>query len=176
MEFFSKLPIEKDWKEWAQTFDWLFHDERFPKERGWDSSLVGKFTNRIKKMEFFAEGVFEHGSAKKLIFPKTTPKSIPTVIIGTNESQGRDLMRHIRNGIAHGRVKVLKQEKTVYVEIVDMKATQQTAYLYVPYTYILGLYQIYKEMEHAIKNDRSNRSIKRKYNNRGRAKQRSKKL
>ena len=74
-----------------------------------------------------------------------------------SNSIGKDFIRHIRNGIAHGQTKIIKRENTLYIEILDFKdkdksLDKQTGYIYIPLSYVVDIYKIYSEIQKSINN------------------------
>lgn len=74
------------------------------------------------------------------------------VLLGKSGSESRDFIRHIRNGIAHGKTKIVRKNAKLWVEIKDNNTKkQQTAYLFMPIQYIYNVHKYYVEI------DKSNR-------------------
>ena len=160
--FFSSLLSDQElFLEWAGVLDWLFDDDRFAKERGWIPTEITKFTKRIKKLPGLKEDHFVVQKSEQLSFPKNHRHHLPTIMMADGNSIGRDVVRHIRNGIAHGKTKIFREIDDPYIEIRDFGKTsaksagRQTAYFYIPISYIPKMYKIYAELEKARSNDRS---------------------
>ena len=166
-DFFTQLINESMLEQWAATLDWLFNDDRFSKTRGWNGTQVCKFTKRVKRMPGFSKDSFICGRLDKISFPNAEmpPRTveIPTVLMGTGEAEGRALVRHIRNGIAHGKNRCFKIKGELYIEVLDYgkrestegNLSNQTAYICIPLAYITQIHSIYQEIEYAERNDRS---------------------
>ncbi|MFQ7139835.1 MAG: hypothetical protein ACLRQK_10435 [Evtepia sp.] len=158
--FFSLL-IDKDlYQSWAKTLDWLFDDNRFAKEKGWTPGQVGKFTKKAKKLLGVKDEYFICAKLDLINFPESRQYHNPVIMMGTDNSMARALVRHIRNGIAHGKTAIYKEKEELYIEIKDYGKTSgnlsgQTAYLYFPLSYIHKLYELYAEIEKAWAKDRS---------------------
>ena len=158
--FFSLL-IDKDlYQSWAKTLDWLFDDNRFAKEKGWTSGQVGKFTKKAKKILEIKDEYFICKKLSQIVFPESRKYHHPVIIMLDENSKARALVRHIRNGIAHGKTAISKEKDELYIEIKDYGKSLdnhggQTAYLYFPLSYIHKLYNLYAEIEKAWSKDRS---------------------
>ena len=157
-KFFSQLISQALISEWANTLDWLLDDARFSAENGWEQGKVGNFTKKVKKLPGFPKN-FAVGTSKELKLKsiKTVWKAVngPVVKIIRGDSEGKDLIRHIRNGIAHGRTEMHPVGSEVYIEIFDYNSKKQrTAYVLLPLSYIPKLYQIYHEIEKGMQQSR----------------------
>ena len=116
---FQALRDEKQLNDWANLFDWLFDDDRFDERCGWTGGYIGAFTKKTKKL-FENFGVnYNYARCKELTFCRTSNHTI--AFFSAGESEGRDLVRHIRNGIAHGRTVMQKINDELYIEIKDFK-------------------------------------------------------
>ena len=154
---FNDLVSEGLIENWAGLLDWLFDDERFSSQRGWTSGYVGAFTKKVKRISKIGKGNYSYDSIKNLSFPHTKSNSIK-IIHAKGDGEARDLVRHIRNGIAHGKTKIAKPNSILHIEILDYnKQNEQTAYIYVPISCIFDIYNIYLEVEKS-----KNNSIKKK--------------
>ena len=68
----------------------------------------------------------------------------------TGQGEAKDIVRHIRNGIAHGRAALCTRNKIRCIELTDYgkygeknEKGGQTAYLLMPVVFIQDLYNIY---------------------------------
>lgn len=160
-KFFSSLIGEELIEDWGRILDWLLDDDRFAKERGWEKWQVTKFTKRVKRLPGLREKNYICGVLKDIHFPQKGHCHAPTILMGTADSQGKSIVKHIRNGIAHGRTQVLKEGGELYIEIEDFGKVgkegpkRQTAYLYIPMSYLPQMYKIYSEIEKAWAKDHS---------------------
>lgn len=161
MRLFSSLPAEKTWDEWAEILDWILNDERFLKESGWDRRNLTKFIKRVKQLDGFSKENFQCDKLENLHFPKKQPSELPLVLMSKNDAESRELVRRIRNGIAHGKNKIFSNKGKTYIEITDYHNEKQTAYIAIPLEFIPKIYKIYAEIEKAAQNDRSQKSDKR---------------
>ena len=150
--FFNDLATEGIIKNCAELLDWIFDDERFSSGRGWTSGYVGKFTKKVKKTLPVRKSNYSYDCIKNLSFPHGKPKSIK-IIHAKGDSEARDFVRHIRNGIAHGKTNISKPKGELYIEILDYnKSGEQTAYIYIPLSCIFNIYNTYSEVEKSINN------------------------
>lgn len=159
--FFSTLMVNQDlYNSWAETLDWLFDDNRFPKEKGWEGPEVTKFTNRVKRLPGLKKENYIYEKSDLVTFPESHTFHVPVIMMISGSGQGRGIVTHIRNGIAHGRTRFFRENGELYLEIEDFgkKSSgggRQTAYLYIPISYITQMHEIYSELEKARSNDRS---------------------
>lgn len=146
MNFFRDIVSKNLIEEWAELLDWFFDDYKFEDKSIWTRSKVTKFTNRVKKILEKNNIEFRHFKIKDLEKPSNSYKKYYIYITGDN-SKGKELVRHIRNGIAHGKVKTLKNKNTLCIKIEDNNnnSKKNTAYLYFPIFIIGEIYKIYKE-------------------------------
>lgn len=160
-KFFSSLVEKELIEDWGKILDWLLDDDRFAKARGWEKGQVTKFTNRVSRLPGLRKENYICGALKDIHFPQKGHCHAPTILMGTADSKGKSIVKHIRNGIAHGRTRVLKEGGELYIEIEDFGKVgkegpkRQTAYLYIPMSYLPEMYKIYAEIEKAWAKDRS---------------------
>ncbi len=154
---FDGLVEEGLFNSWAKLLDWLFDDKRFSVDRGWTSGYVGTFIKKVKRIPNLGEKEYIYDSIKNINF--SSCKSQGLMIAHTKgDGESRDFVRHIRNGIAHGKTRLLKPNGVLYIEILDYnKSGEQTAYMFMPIDYIAKIYDIYKQVEKS-----KNNSIKRR--------------
>lgn len=145
--FFNEFPYE----EWIVVFDWLFDDMKF---EGWLPHELGNYVKDYKKHDVIKNGMYVCGKRSE-VTPEDynrkkcyTKKAIVIMIKGSGE--GKDLIRHIRNGIAHGRATLCTRKGARCLELTDYgpfgkktKKGGQTAYLLIPVSFIFYLYQLY---------------------------------
>ena len=115
---FNDLLSEGLIENWAGLLDWLFDDERFSSQRGWTSGYVGAFTKKVKRISKIGKGNYSYDSIKNLSFPNTKSSSIK-MIHAKGDGEARDLVRHIRNGIAHGKTKISKPSINIFDDPID---------------------------------------------------------
>ena len=92
-------------------------------------------------------------------------------MMSSGDSFARDLIRHIRNGVAHSEVRISKVHEEPYIEIIDYSdksksPEKQTAYLFFPLSYVGQFYKVYCDINRGIMNTKEkDRLAKRKYRN-----------
>jgi hypothetical protein len=173
MRFFRTLSDRDLFDDHADTLDWFLSEKKFETsfcpgagrdETGslplWDNkNRVAAFTRALHKMEGFSESNFFHRAKKDLDFPQKGDYQrypVPTVFIANGSSEGRDWIRHIRNGIAHGHIEVYDRDGSLVLEILDFGKSEdgdggQTSYMLIPLTYLNEISKIYHEKEDSWK-------------------------
>lgn len=137
--------------DWIKVIDWLLQDDKFD---GWTSAKLKEFTLYIKDLNVIKNGKYVYGKSQEVNpsdYDRTknrTKKSIIIMVKGQGEI--KDLIRHIRNGIAHGRSKLCTRNGVRCLEIIDYgkfgyrdERGGQTAYLLIPVELVQQLYQYY---------------------------------
>lgn len=159
-KLFNKLDEEGLFNRWAKLLDWLFDDDRFSANKGWTSGYVGSFIKKVKRMPNLGNVNYVYDSIKNLSFSDYKPKTL-TIIHAKGSGESRDLVRHIRNGIAHGKTSLSKPEGELHIEILDYnKQKEQTAYIFMPLKYIFLIYDIYMQVEKSKNNSIKKRGKK----------------
>lgn len=171
--------------EWAETLDWIFDEDKFSEEKGWKDSKSGKntsnnknsrYTNKIKKLDYISLNKNYFTCLQKDLknkLPKTEEEIY--LVFTKNGAICQNLIRHIRNGIAHGKTRIYtnstKKYKNVgnlFIEIKDFgkkdKETgeTQTAYINIPLEYIVKLHNLYIETEKESSNSSKAKSSKKR--------------
>ena len=120
---------------------------RSNKFESWTPSQVGKLAKRIKKLPSIGKRNYDYDSLKHLSFPKKPARKNIRIILGKTDSEAKDWVRHLRNGIAHGRTKTKKRDGVLWIEIEDFnKSGMQTAYIFMPIDYIIKIHRLYKQI------------------------------
>ena len=162
-KFFKCLVSEKLIDGWALTLDWLFDDLKFSKDRNWNGGYTSSYTKKVRSLKYLSEkeNRVVYGKCKTTHFPnqnqKQQEKRVPYIVMTHGESFARDLIRHIRNGIAHGETNISKVGSELYIEIIDYSdksksPNKQTAYLFIPLSYITQFCKIYEDINKSIMN------------------------
>ena len=160
-KFFNQLASEKLIIDWASTLDWLFDDLKFSKERNWNRGYTGLFTKRVRQLSGLSDKSknFIYGKIKHEDFPNqikgSRRKRATLIMIAQGDAIARDLIRHIRNGIAHGQTTLYKVKEELYIEIIDYSdklksPCKQTAFICIPLSYIPQFYKIYSDINTSI--------------------------
>lgn len=143
--FFNRLVNEGLYNDWASLLDWLFDDNRF---QNWSSGYVGSLTKKIKRLPLIGDKTYFYGSAKNINFPTNRTTKDLLIMMTKGDGEAKDLIRHIRNGIAHGKAALFKQNSRLYIEIVDFsKNGNQSAYLCIPIDYINKIHKLYQDVK-----------------------------
>lgn len=130
---------------WASMLDWIFDDEKY---YGWTPVLLGRYIKRLKKMSGLNNNNYKYDTVKNLSFPKRITKGKIKVLSGRSSGETKDWVRHIRNGIAHGKTRIISEPNELWIEIKDYRNTgDQTAYMYFPISYILKTFDMYKTID-----------------------------
>ncbi|MBR5156980.1 MAG: hypothetical protein IKW59_04345 [Clostridia bacterium] len=155
-KFFQNIIDNNLFINWAATLDWLVNDNKFDETKGWTSGYIGSLTKKIKRMDGFSEGkTYSHSAIKSLEFPLNRPTTI-VALFSNGNSECKDFIRHIRNGIAHGNTQCFKTKGELYIEIKDYDSTgtKQTAYFYFPMYYITQTHKLYTDVMHSFEKKR----------------------
>lgn len=149
--FLANLINSSNYNEVAQIIDWLVNDDKF-EVQGWDKNKTSEYTKEIKKIEGFKSDFYFHGGQKDLQYPKNSLRHF-AIYMQNDGAECKDLVRHIRNGFAHGNVKARTISKEKFIEIYDYgksnrtdKPSGQTAYILVPVNFIKQLYVVYERI------------------------------
>ncbi len=144
-----------NYHEVAVYLDWLMNDDKFV-VKGWDKRKTTKFTKEFKKIEGFTENHYHHGGQKDMSYPKNKLRHF-AIYMQNDEAECKDLVRHIRNGFAHGNATIRTIDKKQYIEIYDFgksnrtdKPSGQTAYLLLPIDFIFQLYTRYEKIRKSL--------------------------
>lgn len=149
--FLTNLANSSNYMEISKYIDWLVDDDKFD-VKGWNKSKTSRYTKEIKGISGFEEKHYHHGGSKDMKYPKSALKHF-AIYMQNDEAECKDLVRHIRNGFAHGNIKMRNISKNKFIEIVDMgksnrtdKPSGQTAYILVPLEFAYQLYVVYERI------------------------------
>ena len=139
---------------WLDLLDWILSDDKFDK---WNSGHIKQYTSFINSYPCVKKNNFFHENIKKTrtLIPSNNKRGFYVVLQG-NKSISRDLIRHIRNGIAHGNIRFRKNRQ--YLEIRDFYANNFkyankgdiSAYIMIPCSFIFDLKKKYFEIDKKI--------------------------
>lgn len=162
-KLFHSLVSEGVFADWAELLDWLFDENRFPKEKGWTSGHVSAFTKRVKVKLGLKNANYTYDAACRISFPSNRPAE-KTIMHSKGDGEARDLIRHIRNGIAHGKANLSKPNGELYIEIFDYNAQKtsktQTAYMFIPLESLFIICKTYLDAEKSFPSERKKRTRK----------------
>ena len=155
MKFFKTLNERNEFGNYAQALDWLLSDNKFNKNVWDNKNKVRAFTNSIHKLEHFTMDRLCYKAKKDIKFPEKgsyTQFEVPTIFMSKGESEARDFVRHLRNGIAHGNLEIIDRNNEMVVELLDYgkegdEKSGQTAYFVIPLKYLLSVYNLYIQKE-----------------------------
>ena len=90
--FFRCLVSEQLIFDWAQVLDWMFDDNRFPTENGWNKGYISAFTKKVKSLNGIKKG-FKSVKSDYAGYPESTfkkkQKQIAIIANFSGESEGR---------------------------------------------------------------------------------------
>lgn len=153
-DFFKEYRIS----DWIEIMDWIFDDNKFASEFGWEKGKLQKLTSAIKELDAVRNGVFVYNKRSE-VSPgdynrKKNRRKKSIIIMVTGQGVSRDLIRHIRNGIAHGRAQLCTRNGCRHLEIIDygkfgekIERSGQTAYILIPVYSIRELYDAYNRIQ-----------------------------
>lgn len=152
MKLFQTLVEKQMIKEWACHLDWILSTSFFENKEIWSKGSVSTFTKKLKCLLECKDKSFVHKGNPS--FPdvkdkRRRPKN-PVIIMSSTESEGRDFLRHLRNGIAHGSASIYNVSTGLFLEITDYKDDthkKQTAYFAIKADSFLRITALYKEIE-----------------------------
>lgn len=159
-KLFHSLVSEGVFADWAELLDWLFDENRFPKEKGWTSGHVSAFAKRVKANLELKKADYTYDPACRISFPSSRP-AVKTIMHSKGDGEARDLIRHIRNGIAHGKTNLSKPNGKLYIEIFDYNTQKtQTAYMFIPLESLFMICKTYLDTEKSFSGEKKKRARK----------------
>lgn len=111
MGFFAEVSQTKQLNKYAPIFDWLFEGNHFSR---WEGAQKAKYTKWMKRLEGMSK---ENWKVLPLLSDEwrqcDNSKEASSIFIAmtSDSSECVSLIRHIRNSIAHGNCKLIKQAK-----------------------------------------------------------------
>ena len=146
--FFRDLVNQSLIDVWAENIDWLLNDNKFSK---WTKNDKSSYTRFIKN--YFKNNSIDYKTFKITELKNLNVRKTMYVYINSNISESIDIVRHIRNGIAHGNCNIKKgKNKILYLVIIDYnKSKDITAKLCVPIDAITNIRLLYKKVKHINK-------------------------
>ena len=149
--FLTNLIGSSNYNRVAKYLDWLVNDNKFD-VKGWSKSKTSNYTKAIKSIAGFESKYYYHGGQKDMSYPKSKLNHF-AIYMQNDEAECKDLIRHIRNGFAHGNITLRTIKGVKYVEVFDYgksnrtnKPSGQTAYILVPIDFVLELYDQYERI------------------------------
>lgn len=146
MKFFSELYILKDksFADYAEALDWFFSEDRYGDN--WNSIKASRLTKHLKKRLplMSSKNGYQYKNVSQFVDGESNKQ--PIIQHLSHDSEGKDLIRHIRNGIGHGRAKIKYLNSTQYIILTDYSNSNQTAYMNIPLEYLLIIHNVYKSI------------------------------
>ena len=135
-------------EEYIDDLDWYLNGKHFSSDIVWNKTRKASFTRKINK-KFEKSERYEKGNQKDLCFEKASHHSKRIHIFFTDgNGVGASIIKHIRNGIAHGNCSVYFPKGEPFIEIYDFNSKKdQTAYMYFPLRYVHEIADLYKITE-----------------------------
>lgn len=161
MSLFQDLATYKLIDKWVPLLDWLLSSKRFSNEKKWNTKMRCSFTKKLKKLPGVGKENWTIQPIKATNWKVDTAKRVH-IIMNSDNSEGESLIRHIRNGIAHGEVKIVKCPEGLYLDICDYQSdahTKQTAHIWMPIDMLFDVYEIYTKIEKAANQQKKGKTI-----------------
>ena len=146
MGFFRELDNHTQLIRWIDFLDILFGGEYFPEPR-WNTSKKTRFTKIVKQLPRITKENWIVKPQKEINWELIDRSDIHIVMI-KGDAEGKSLLRHIRNSIAHGNCKIRRLYNEDMLEMMDYRDdghTIQTADILIPLEMIHILHQKYNE-------------------------------
>ena len=150
MNLFKSLENYGLMQHYIDFFDWIFTD-KFDNSRWNNKNKIQCFTKRLYNYTGLEKKNRIYEAQNKINFPDDAKKpSFTFVCMSKGDSFGRDWIRHIRNSIAHGHCVFHICNGQYYLEMMDYSnnnCNRQTAYFFVPLTYLFQTKKDYDELD-----------------------------
>jgi hypothetical protein len=118
---------------------WLFDGARFGE--GWTPAKLRVFTKLAKALVGEGNWVSGKENVPEAVFPGRALVWMP-------RGGGKELVRHIRDGIAHGETKITKRGGELWILIRGAgRDSKPSAVIHIPASLIVRLHRAYLEME-----------------------------
>lgn len=145
---FAHMNTEGKLSDCCELLDMLFMNRYMSNLPAWNRGYSAKYTKQMKQ----------------LVEIETTNQY--TSKLGTSEliqihektSIAFNVLRHIRNGIAHGHADIVRRNDTLYIELRDYlsnKNEKQTAYIYLSIDTLLKFYNVHEQISKSAMNTKS---------------------
>lgn len=155
MRLFSELAERNLFSTYAAALDWILSDHKFSVNLWDNKNKVQAFTKAFHRMEGVSQGRVHYEPKRGTTFPRLgeyRQHKLFTFYITRGNSEARDLIRHIRNGIAHGHIHVHELDGELIVELLDFgkesnQPDRQTAYMVFPLRFLNDIFELYRQKE-----------------------------
>jgi len=143
--FFQTIGSRQDYKKWLLLIDWIINEEKFIE---WPQQKVSLLTKQIKQIEEIKlAGITNAKNGKG--FPNRQPRKTKIVISGKHGA--KELIKHIRNSIAHGNAEFKTCNTVKYILLKDYytdsrgnhKKGDYSAYIFIPENVLFKIQDIY---------------------------------
>ena len=136
--------------------NWLLMDEAFSDKSIWTAANVARFTKQFKSAVGFKKDAFKHEGGLAY-FKSPASRHSALVMMSSGDSEGRDLVRHVRNSIAHGFARLYDSHFDCggFIEFLDFRhaggkqrgSTNQSALIVLSVIDLEMLYCCYRDIE-----------------------------
>lgn len=155
MKFFATLDERGIFSLYSSSLDWFLSDGKFDKSLWDNKNKVQAFTKALRKLDGVSCDRIHYGSKKNILFPGQGDyrnHHLFEFYFAKGESESKDLIRHIRNGIAHGNIGLYEVDGELMVELLDfgkesVRADGQTAYMVFPLSFLNSVHSLYQQKE-----------------------------
>lgn len=161
--FYTQLLKLELFDNYAAVLDWLFDDDKFDSSRGWNGGYISSYTKKWKKqLGFCDENNIMEIKNPRLFFNNKTKKRLYSqrICMNSTNSISKDLVRHIRNGIAHGNAEIKNiSSRGVVLTVIDYKKDgdiieDQTAFICIKLDDLHLIKDIYDEVNKSKNNNK----------------------
>lgn len=145
-QFFSFIESHSLYPDLSSSLDWLFDESKFDNSH-WSSMRKGLLSSSIRDKLFPKPNSFQIKSTQDIeSHPSENTQTVPPFALFTGKVLCVDLIRHIRNGIAHGHSTCYTENNTHYMKLQDFHNAKLTAYIEIPILDITALHKLYVEI------------------------------
>ena len=152
--FLELFFAEYNYTEWIRFFDWLLDDDKFV---NWSGIKLRQYVDEYKNLSDVAQGLFIYDKkavANPSKYDRKRNRARKSIIIMVKgQGQAKDIIRHIRNSIFHGRAVLCTRNSIRCVELTDYgkhgdknEKGGQTAYMLLPVDLLNKLFKIYERL------------------------------
>lgn len=147
MKLIAQLRAKKLLDDWIGIIDWLLDGNHFSDDKGWDKNKVTQFTKKVKRLPNLSKKNWIVDANKRQNWNSDDGDIF--IRMNSDSSEGRSLVRHIRNSVAHGNCVIVGRDDKLTIKIKDFHTNnnQQTCSMALPIKHIERIYTIYHEVE-----------------------------
>ncbi len=147
MQLFQELLDNNQLESWVPLLDWLLSNDRCSKQRGWGQKKKRDFTTQIQTL--IGSDNWQIQAAKNVVWEFEESDNVH-IVMNNAGSAGESLLRHIRNGIAHGMARIVQRNNDLYLDLKDYhneSCNTQTAHVWMPIGLLFDIHSVYKAIE-----------------------------